>query len=199
MPIEFVNVDFSYDGENKIFENFNFKLPDTGAVCLRGPSGCGKTTFLRLIAGLEFPQSGEIKGLESLKKAVVFQEDRLLNWHSAIDNVAVVTKGQKGRELAAKWLDKVGLEGQTHKRPGQLSGGMQRRVAIARALAADADILIMDEPFTGLDDELIISVSREIMSVYSKKPIIMVSHSDSLTEGFNPIVYNFEGPPLRLK
>lgn len=197
MPIELINVGFSYN-ENIILDKFNFELPDSGTVCLQGRSGCGKTTLLRLIAGLERPQSGEIKGIEGAKKAIVFQENRLLPWRTALDNVAVVTKMENGHLQAAEWLERFGLSGQIHKRPSELSGGMKRRVAIARALVIPADILIMDEPFVGLDDELVLSITKEIMSLYSQKLIVMVSHSKKQAQGLSPITYNFEGPPLRL-
>ncbi len=198
MPIEFVNVDFSYNSDIKILDNFCLKLPEQGAVCLSGPSGCGKTTLLRLIAGLEYPQQGKITGIDKLKTAFVFQENRLLDWHTALENVAVVNRGTHPRQIAAKWLERVGLDGEELKKPRELSGGMKRRVAIARALAADADILILDEPFVGLDEKLILSISHQILKAYAGKLLVFVTHSAKQVEIFDPLILNLDGPPLRV-
>ena len=195
MAIVFNEVDFSYHGENKILDKFSFAFPEKGAVCLSGPSGCGKTTLLRLLAGLEKPQGGIICGIDSLHPAFVFQENRLLPWMSALDNVALVC-GDNGRIIAEKWLGRVGLGGNEHKRPGELSGGMKRRIAIARALAAPADFLILDEPFTGLDEPLWMSIAGDIADIYADKLVIMVTHIPEHADGLNAEVYKLDGPPL---
>ncbi|MDD3692738.1 MAG: ATP-binding cassette domain-containing protein [Oscillospiraceae bacterium] len=199
MPIEFVNVDFSYNANMKILDKFCLKLPDQGAVCLFGPSGCGKTTLLRLIAGLERPHQGKITGIDKLKTAFVFQENRLLDWHTALENVAVVNKGPHARQIAAKWLERVGLGGEELKKPRELSGGMKRRVAIARALAANADILLLDEPFVGLDEKLVLSISHQILKAYAGKLLVFVTHSAKQVEIFSPLILNLDGSPLYVK
>mgnify|MGYP000926506941 CR=1 FL=1 len=195
MAIELKKVDFSYSENKKVLDGFSLVLPERGAVCLKGPSGCGKTTLLRLLAGLEKPQGGSITGIDNLRAAFVFQENRLLPWMSALDNIAVVC-GASQRADAEKWLNRVGLNGDAGKRPGELSGGMKRRVAIARALAAPADFLILDEPFVGLDDALWTSIAREIRKAYANRPIIVVTHITRQAEELNAEIRNFSGPPL---
>lgn len=175
MAIIFDNVSFGY-GDKPILQNVSFILPDSGCVCLFGPSGCGKTTLLRLLCGLERPQTGHIHGLDGQSTAIVFQEDRLLPWRSVLDNVRLAGAAVS-IDRAAAWLETMGLTDVMHAFPGELSGGMNRRVAMARALAADADLLVLDEPFTGLDTARMADVAGIIRRAYADRPIVMVSHS----------------------
>ncbi len=138
-------------GEKQIFDNFTLDLPDGGRYCLFGASGCGKTTLLRLLAGLQSPDSGEITGVKRSSLSMCFQEDRLIPSLSAEKNVAFVSDLRKAREL----LSAVGFtENDMQLLPSRLSGGMQRRVAVARALSRPASLLLLDEPFKGLDEAL---------------------------------------------
>jgi NitT/TauT family transport system ATP-binding protein len=126
-------------------------------VGLVGPSGAGKTTLLRLIAGLIQPDAGQVT-VASSDLSYVFQEPRLLPWRSALDNVAAALRarsveGSMSRMVALDWLERVGLVDFVSYFPAQLSGGMQQRVALARAFAVEPDILLLDEPFSHLDDE----------------------------------------------
>lgn len=164
------DLSFSY-GNKQIFDRLTLTLPEKGAVCLMGKSGCGKSTLLKLIAGLLVPDSGSITGTEGVKTAFVFQEDRLLPGRSALENVALVSS----RESAALWLRKFGIT-DSDTLPGMLSGGMQRRVALARAMAYGGELLILDEPFKGLDEALREKVIREIRGVF---PLTVVSTHDS--------------------
>ena len=140
-------------GDKIILNDFSYNFKESGIVVVKGPSGCGKTTLLRLIAGLEKKDSGEIiaNGVISL----LFQEDRLLPWLSAIENITCVMAGKsaKKKKEAKKLLELVGLKGEENERIENLSGGMKRRVAFARALALSPDVLLLDEPFNGLDIE----------------------------------------------
>ena len=153
------NVSFSY-GDKKILENFNLKVEAGERICLFGESGKGKTTVLRLILGLETPDSGNtvIQGNAS----VVFQENRLLPFETVLGNIRTV-KGdeEKAREL----LEKFGLSDYAEKYPRSLSGGMKRRVAIIRALCSEFDFLVLDEPFAGLDKENI-ELAAQIINEY---------------------------------
>lgn len=124
-------VSFGYPGQAPILERFSLELPDRGITCLFGPSGCGKTTLLRLLAGLERPWAGEIRN-PPRRVARVFQENRLLPWATALENITAVLNGKNASDTAAYWLEQVGLGDALDKRPDQLSGGMRRRVAIAR-------------------------------------------------------------------
>lgn len=151
MSLLLENISFQYAPERPVFYGLNLEISSQGATVITGPSGCGKTTLLRLLAGLERPCSGTISGLNGVKLGMVFQEDRLLPWCSALENASIcaVPNGPNPREV----LEALGLADALHHPPSSLSGGMQRRVAIARALCYSPDLLLLDEPFTGLDDE----------------------------------------------
>lgn len=173
--LTFDHVSFGY-GDAPLFNDLSFSLPDKGAFCFTGPSGCGKTTLLRLIAGLEQADSGTVIRPGDLTVSMVFQENRLLPWLNAEENVALVCN-DPSRVRAA--LEAVSLWDERDKYPPELSGGMQRRVALARALAYDGNILILDEPFTGLDDALCRSISAAICQQFQDRLILVVTHSDA--------------------
>ncbi len=167
------NITKSY-GDKKILNNISLEIPEKGVFGVFGPSGGGKTTLLRIICGLEKPDSGEV--IEKNKFSVVFQEDRLMPAMTALENVAAVSD----EETARAWLEKVGLAESMHKKPAELSGGMSRRVAIARAFAFEADGLILDEPFKGLEEELKEKMAELISEYAQKKPVILVTHDERL-------------------
>ena len=144
--IELAHVHCIY-GEKTPIKDLTLILPDVGVVGVFGASGAGKTTLLRLLAGLLQPASGTIEGLAGKRISMVFQEDRLLPWLTAVENVALV---RDGSEADARAL----LAAQADQLPRALSGGMQRRVALARALNFGGDVLLLDEPFKGLDAAL---------------------------------------------
>lgn len=147
-------------GEQKVLLQVNAEYLAGKTYYFRTPSGSGKTTYFRILAGLEKPDAGRICGnLEQI--AMVFQEDRLCEDYSAIKNVELVTGNQ---EIARKHLLCLLDETDLQKPCRELSGGMKRRVALARAYAADSNILLLDEPFTGLD-----SKTRECVVSYMEK------------------------------
>ena len=154
--ITFRKVSFSF-GENTVFDRLDLTLPDTGCFALMGESGSGKTTLLRLLAGLLSPSGGSVTGTEGKRIAVLFQEDRLLPWRTALENVIAGST----TEAARSWLEKLEIP-EVDKMPDTLSGGMQRRVALARALAFGGQMLLMDEPFKGLDGPLRARVAGQI-------------------------------------
>lgn len=166
-------------GDKVILNDFSYDFKESGLVLIKGPSGCGKTTLLRLIAGLEEKDSGEI-----LKKGVIsflFQEDRLLPWLSVIENVTCVMVGKsaKKKKMAHELLSLIGLEGEENERIENLSGGMKRRVAFARALALCPDILLLDEPFTGLDADTKNKLMDITLSFSKEHLILMVTHDSN--------------------
>ena len=181
MPITLNSVSKSY-GEKAVLRSFSHSFPDGEITCVLGPSGCGKTTLLRLIAGLEAPDSGSIRsaegsilGSQGKKISAVFQEDRLFENLSAGKNVLLTARtGFKAADARAL-LTSLGLP-DTHQAVREYSGGMKRRVAIARALAADYDILLLDEPLTALDAASRESVLRRIQQLCAGKTCIWVTH-----------------------
>ena len=175
------NISFAY-GDKKIFENFSLDINQNDRLWLYGESGCGKTTLTRLILGLEDLQGGEIIKPNGYKFSAVFQENRLLPFKTALQNVMLVSKDLK---LAQKNLIALGLGDDINTPVSELSGGMKRRVAIARALTAEFDSLILDEAFTGLDEENIKNTIKRILEVAQNKPIILISHSSLEAELLN--------------
>lgn len=172
MSITLKDVSFSY-GATRICENLGWDLPEAGVVCLWGPSGCGKTTLLRLLAGLEKPQNGTIDFPSTQQVSMVFQEDRLLPWLTVRQNAALACNDATRVDALIK---AVGLADYADSLPDAISGGQQRRVALIRALAADSDLLLLDEPFTGLDEEtkaLLIPLIREVAQ---SRPVVLVTH-----------------------
>jgi len=176
-----------------VLDNVSFDVGKDEFLCLVGPSGCGKSTLLRMMAGLEKPDSGRILfngqpiTAPSPKVAMVFQLFGLLPWKTALENVEVPLEvlgivKQKRVHVAEEYLRMVGLEGFESTYPHDLSGGMKQRVGIARALALNPDVLLMDEPFSSLD-ELTAKTLRELVLNIWRNPIlptnsfVMVSHN----------------------
>ncbi len=192
-----MHVDFAY-GPLRILEDVSLVFPEKGVVCLSGPSGCGKTTLLRLLAGLEQPARGQIGGMTGRKIAAVFQEDRLLPWMTALDNVALALPGglRLNRDRAAEALALVGLAEQGALFPSDLSGGMKRRVAIARALASDADIWLLDEPFTGIDPQLRDRIASLLRRRAEQALLVLVTHIEEEARLLGAHILPLS-PPLR--
>jgi NitT/TauT family transport system ATP-binding protein len=146
-----------------------------------GKSGVGKTTLLNILMGLENADSGVICGLDDKKVSVVFQENRLCNNITALLNIKMVI--QKDSRITddkiSEYLRRIGLGNDLKKPVSEYSGGMKRRVAILRALLADFDLLIMDEPLKGLDDETKETVIALIKELTKEKTVIMTTHDDS--------------------
>ena len=163
-------------GEQTIFHHYNACFADNSVTCIMGPSGCGKTTLVRILAGLEKKDAGTIEGIEGTLQAVVFQEDRLCEHLSVKMNLRLVCATNVTDEELETQLQAVGLVGTLDKRVSHLSGGMKRRVAIVRALIAEHDILIMDEPFKGLDEELKQLVITHVRKKSKGKIVLIVLH-----------------------
>ena len=142
-------------GAHRVLRKVNFTLEAGGCVVLTGPSGAGKSTLTRIMTGLLHPQEGTAH-LTVRREGFVFQDPRLLPWRTALQNVLLPCDAhqQEARRYALEMLEAVGLGRATSLLPGELSGGMRQRVSLARALAVRPDLLILDEPFTGLDGPL---------------------------------------------
>ena len=156
-------------GEKQVFKDFSVSIPDTGIVLLAGESGIGKTTLLRVLCGLETPEHGTVTGLDGRTVSVVFQEPRLLEHLTALDNVAIVSDRVKAENL----LKRLNMEDELHSRSGSLSGGQKQRVSIARAFAFSDDVVLLDEPFTGLDEQ---NKTRAADLIRTAKLAIVVTH-----------------------
>lgn len=175
--IELKNVSLVFDGR-QVLTDLSLVLPEKGILLITGPSGCGKTSVARMILGLLSPTEGEVS-VGDLKIAAVFQEDRLVPTLTALENVALVSDAKE----AEKRLSQVGLGDALELLPEELSGGMKRRVAIARALAFSGDVLLLDEAFTGLDDELAEKILKELCEEFKDRLIIAVTHRPELFSG----------------
>ena len=140
-------------GEHTVLDGLSFELASGSVTALMGANGSGKTTVGRLLLGLVEPDSGSLEGTAGRRRAAVFQEDRLVAHLDAVENVRLSLP--RGRRLAVtEHLERVGLTGKSLSSPvRELSGGQRRRVAIVRALASGAELLVLDEPFTGIDEE----------------------------------------------
>ncbi len=171
-------------------ENVSLEVEDKDFVCFIGPSGCGKTTLLRIISGLDMPDSGEVY-LDGEKidspgpdRGMVFQEYSLFPWKNVMDNIIFGPrlrgiKRKDAIENAEKYLELVGLQQFRNSYPYELSGGMKQRVAIARALANEPSVLLMDEPFGALDAQTRNTLQQELLDIWRKKNItvLFVTHS----------------------
>ena len=172
MKIE--NLCKSFDGK-MVLDHVSLTLESGGTACLMAPSGRGKTTLLRCIAGLEAPDSGQITDLPE-RIAYVFQEDRLCDGFSAVDNIRLVTGKALGEGEIRRHLEELGLAGSLDQPVRELSGGMRRRVVISRAVCFGADLLLLDEPFKGLDDEARQQTADYILRHRGAAAILCVTH-----------------------
>jgi NitT/TauT family transport system ATP-binding protein len=153
-----------------------------------GPSGCGKTTMLRILGGLESVTSGEFEIAHPApgrpQYSMVFQGDSIFPWMTVWDNAAYGLRMRKApkaeiADAVARWLDRTGLTPFAHLYPYQLSGGMRQRVSIARAFANDPEVLLMDEPFSALDEQNRTILQQELLRIWEvdKKTVVFITHS----------------------
>lgn len=181
--IDLVHVRMAY-GDKQIFDDLSLSFSSPGQYAILGPSGRGKTTLLRLIAGLERPQSGQIAMPEHTRIAICFQEDRLLPYKTILENITLVCGSI---DTAQRWLERVGLGGEGDSYPASLSGGMKRRAALARALAFDAPVLLMDEPFRALDADTHADMLALVREAAKNRLLILVTHDEADAEGMKVI------------
>jgi NitT/TauT family transport system ATP-binding protein len=205
-------VSFTRHGRTTVaVDHINLSLSDGEFVAVVGPSGSGKSTFLMAVDGL-VPLS---KGSVSVNgqticgpgpdRAVVFQDDCLLPWRTVIENVAygLELAGRPKRErlrIAAELITLTGLQGFEHFHPRQLSGGMRQRVNIARALAADPQVLLLDEPFSGLDSQTRETMQAELLKIWGerRKTAVFVTHQIDEAVYLADRVVAFSARPARI-
>jgi NitT/TauT family transport system ATP-binding protein len=180
----------TYDTGVEALRDVNLRIPAGRLSSLLGPSGCGKTTLLKIIGGLVRPTAGEVRVAgrpiagPGPERAFVFQDFALLPWATVLRNVAfgLELRGveRAARETAARQrIAEVGLAGFEASYPHQLSGGMRQRVGLARALAVDADIILMDEPFSSVDEQTRRKFQEDLLVLLRdrQKTVIFVTHS----------------------
>jgi len=192
--------------------DINLEMKDKEFVCFIGPSGCGKTTLLRIIAGLEKPDSGTITiHGEPIKgpgpdRGMVFQEYSLFPWRTVLKNITFslemkkVPKVQR-EDTARRYLELVGLSKFADSYPHELSGGMKQRVAIARALVNDPNVLLMDEPFGAVDAQTRNRLQQELLKIWErdKKTLLFITHSVDEAVYLADRVVVFTSRPGRIK
>ena len=192
-----------------VLEDIELDIKDGEMVCFLGPSGCGKSTLLKIIAGFESATGGQVRingravSGPSADHIFVFQHSGLFPWMTVAENVALGLRHLRDRsareDQVAEYIDMVDLDGFEQHYPRQLSGGMQRRAELARALAVNPDIMIMDEPFSGLDFLTHMKMREEVvnMHAYIRKTILLVTHNidDALTMGDRIVILG--GNPTR--
>jgi len=207
--LELVEITKSFENKNApIIENINFSIDEGEFVTLLGPSGCGKTTILRIIAGLEIPDSGDIylNGKQicgggtfippySRNIGMVFQNYALFPHLTVKENILFGVKNKTNKNsIFNKIIKEINLVGLEHRYPFQLSGGEQQRVALGRALAQKPSMILLDEPFSSLDAQLKLSMRDELKEIIEKAGIsaIFVTHdqSDALAMSSKIIIIN---------
>ncbi len=194
LVIDGINKSFPQeDGtELVVLDGINLEIADGEFHSIMGPSGCGKSTMLNILAGLIPPDSGtiqyggEVVSPGDLPSGYVFQEPRLLNWRTVEQNIRIVMSANdvpedEHEKRITDALEMVGLPGEEKSYPLRMSGGMQQRVGIARALAIDPDILLMDEPFSSLDELTAHNLRDDLIELWQEtdKTIIFVTHDIS--------------------
>ena len=169
----FKDVKLGFSKDNPVLDQVSISLSSPGRYALMGASGSGKTTLLKTIAGLLMPLSGTIKGINDKRIALLFQEDRLLPWCTVLKNV-MLAMPEPSAEIAKSILSALEIK-DDQAYPSTFSGGMKRRVALARALAYQGEILLMDEPFSGIDIDM---KSRIADFVKNAAPLILFTTHD---------------------
>ena len=173
--IEIKNLTKSFD-EKIVFDNANININENSISCIMGTSGIGKTTLLRIIMGLDRDYKGTISGIDNKKFSAVFQEDRLIRHINPIKNIMLTTN--KSEDEIKKSLLMLDLtEDSFNKTIKNLSGGMARRVSICRCILANSDIIIMDEPFKGLDEKTKEITIKFLLSHIKNRTAIIVTHN----------------------
>jgi NitT/TauT family transport system ATP-binding protein len=193
-----------YYGTLKVFDDFSISFSKNQINSILGPSGCGKTTLLNIIAGLVVPDSGEVSEFNRNKISYVFQEPRLLPWKTVSENIAFTLYEKVPQDeipgLTQKYVELVELKGYEKYFPGQLSGGMKQRVSLARAFSFPSELILMDEPFKGLDYKLKQSLQLSFLELWKndKRTIIYVTHDVDEAIELGQEIFLFSKQPVKV-
>ena len=187
------NISVNFD-EKTVLKNFSATFEDGKKYAIMGQSGIGKTTILNVISGLVKTHGGTVKNTSGNKISYIFQEPRLFDWLNVTENVSIVSPLPKkqAEEKAKEILTALGLEDSLDSLPKELSGGMKQRVSIARAIAYEPDVLLLDEPFKALDEDMKRSVAEYLFSAMDGKTVIMVTHdaTDTVYTDFTAHIFS---------
>ena len=213
VEVQHLSKSFQHNGQLvEVLRDISIVVEEGEFVSLLGPTGCGKSTLINLIAGLEFPNEGQVlvngKPVNGPgpRRAVVFQDAALFPWLNVLGNVefglrmAKMPKAERRVEAMA-YIKLVHLSKFAHAYPHQLSGGMRQRVAIARALAMQPDILLMDEPFGALDAQTRMVLQGELLEIWqrTKCSVLFVTHNVREATGLSDRVYVISSRPGQIK
>lgn len=176
--------------EKTVLDHFSLELPEEGITALSGPSGCGKTTLLRVLAGLQPVEGGTVTVPNP--PVILFQENRLLPWRTVEQHITDVLPRSR-REEAGRWLALAELEGEEKTYPAALSGGMGRRLALARTLACGGGVILLDEPFTGVDAPRAARILDRVRQL--GVPVVLSSHEAEVVALCDRVI-ELSGPPL---
>lgn len=199
--MELVSISKSF-GPLDVLKDFSLHISSGEVVCLLGPSGCGKSTLLKIISGLDRDFTGHLRGFDSKRISYVFQESRLIPWLTVRENLLYVLEGQVASEKLEDhietFLERVDLLDFKDSFPNTLSGGMKQRVSLARAFSMPHDILLLDEPFQGLNIELKDQLMGLLESLIEqdKKTVIMVTHDLEEAYRLGDTVLKLTGNPI---
>lgn len=181
MTLKLNHISKKYDS-TPLYDDFSIAFEEGTISCILGPSGCGKTTLLNMMGQILPPDKGQMEGLEGKRFSYIFQEPRLLPWKTVEENIGFVLDRSLPLDQRQAKVDSllqlVELSAWAKQYPSQLSGGQSQRVSIARAFAIDSDIILMDEPFTGLDVTLKKNIIERFLAIWrnDRRTVIYVTH-----------------------
>ncbi|MBH1941889.1 ABC transporter ATP-binding protein [Mobilitalea sibirica] len=184
MDIRLHHINKQFD-EKQVLKDVNMTIVEGDIYCIMGASGAGKTTLVNILMGIIKQDAGEITGMNKRKIAAVFQEDRLIEHWDAVKNILLVCNKSMDESKVKDALEEVGLKDHLKKPVMDLSGGMRRRVAVVRALMADSELIIMDEPFKGLDEALKQQMIQYVKKRTKGKTVILITHDKEEALGLN--------------